>query len=114
VLLPRPADGAEHARTIRLKPGTTSTVLRGSVVRGDRDSFAFHARAGQRLTLRLTAIEHNAAFTVFNTQGTPLPGTAEGRDATRWSGRLPANGRYRIVVGGTRGNATYTLRFAVL
>jgi hypothetical protein len=109
-----PAQSAEHSHTIRLKPGTTSTVLRGSVVRGDRDCYTFRARAGQRLTLRLTAIEHNAAFTVSSPSGTPLPGTAEGRDATRWSGRLPATGLYRIRVGGTRGNASYTLRFAVL
>jgi hypothetical protein len=34
-------------------------------------------------------------------------------DATTWEGELPANGDYVIAVGGTRGNASYSLEVSV-
>jgi hypothetical protein len=40
--------------------------------------------------------------------------TASGaQETTDWKGELPRNGDYVIVVGGTRGNATYTLEVTV-
>jgi hypothetical protein len=33
----------------------------------------------------------------------------EDKDIMRWSGKLPKSGTYLIVVGGTRGNATYKM-----
>jgi hypothetical protein len=41
--------------------------------------------------------------------GKSLHGAADGEDATRWTGRLPRTGTYLIVVGGTRGNARYSM-----
>jgi hypothetical protein len=38
-----------------------------------------------------------------------LPGAGETDDAMNWSGRLTDDDEYVIVVGGTRGNASYTL-----
>ncbi len=73
------------------------------------------------MTVTIAALERNAVFQLYvpgwsaakdrggiwQFRGTALPGAGESNDATRWSGRLPANGRYLLVIGGTRGNASY-------
>lgn len=38
---------------------------------------------------------------------------ADGDDAVEWSGELPADSEYVIVVGGTRGNVSYMLTISV-
>jgi len=45
-------------------------------------------------------------------KGETLPGAGEEDDATAWNGVLPVSGKYLIVVGGTRGNATDKLKIA--
>jgi hypothetical protein len=107
-------------------PGGSGSVRTGGAVeRGGRDVYAFDARRGQWAELRVSARESNAALVVWQpgavlpatpqeeVAGQALPGTEEGRDATRWKGRLPASGRYLVVVGPTRGNASYTLQLSL-
>jgi hypothetical protein len=107
---------------IRFARGASSAAVGSAVVRGDRDLYAFKARAGQLLMLCISAVENNAAFEVYapgaqprlvddivEITGAALPGAGAGNDAMRWTGRLPVSGAYLVVVGGTRGNATYRL-----
>ena len=107
---------------IRFAPGTTSASVGNAVVRGDRDIYRVEASAGQRMAVRVSAVEDNAAFQIYlpgasyrrevdgyEFSGRTLPGAGEGADATRWSGTLPASGPYLIVVGPTARNATYRL-----
>ena len=42
-----------------------------------------------------------------------VPGAGELDDAKKFSGKVPADGEYVIVVGPTRGNATYKLSYSV-
>jgi len=102
------AQAGVHQRLRLPTSGRTSTV-RGAAVRGDRDRYAVRARAGQKLTVRITALERNAVFQITGPDGHFLPGAGEGDDAVRWQGRLRASGDYTVTVGSTRGNATYTL-----
>ena len=60
------------------------------------------------MSVNISSTENNAVFDIKAPNGRVLAN--EVRD---WSGQLPADGKYRIVVGGTRGNATYKIRFAV-
>jgi len=116
--------GAEQAHEIRFAPGSNSATVSGAVVRGTRDVYAFSARKGQMANIEVSAVESNAAMSVWrpgarlgspeeDIQGKTLPGAGEGQDAQRWSGALPETGRYLIVVGPTRGNATYKLRLRI-
>ena len=119
------AQNAPDAREIRFEPGARSTVVSGAVVRGDRDVYAFSARKGQTTEVSVKSVESNAVISVWrpgaqigaspgnDIQGTALPGAGERADATRWRGRLPETGRYLIVVGPTRGNASYELRLSI-
>jgi hypothetical protein len=106
------ADGIK--KRVRFPRGSTSTVLRGSVIRGDRDTYLLGAREGQTMTVRITSLENNAVFQIYKPGGKEtVEGAGEGEDAMEWSGELPATGDYVIVVGGTRGNATYKLEIKI-
>jgi len=83
------------------------------VIRGDLDVYELKASAGQTMEVAVTAVEKNAAIVVYAPGKKTLPGAGEGQDATAWKGTLPASGLYRIEVGGTRGNAEYTLSVAI-
>jgi hypothetical protein len=101
-------------KRVRFPRGSTSTVLKNSVIRGDIDTYLLGARKGQTMTVRITSLEDNAVFLIYKPGGKEaLEGAGEGEDATEWSGELPATGDYVIEVGGTRGNATYKLEVKI-
>jgi hypothetical protein len=112
---------------IRFDPGASSKDISGAVIRGERSLYSIGARGGQWLSVNITAAEDNAVFQIYPpgvqavhrdygveiVGSKALPGAAEGEDVKAWSGILPATGAYLIVVGPTRGNATYTLKVAI-
>lgn len=98
-------------KRVRFARGRTTVVLKKSVVRGTVDRYVLGARKGQQIIVHITSVENNAVFDIYTPQGGTLAG--EGEDSTDWSGTLPQDGDYVIEVGGTRGNATYTLKITV-
>jgi hypothetical protein len=112
------------SREVSFVKGSNSTLIAASVVRGESDQYFLPAQAGQKLEVSLSAVEKNAVFAIYQPgykagkdadgileiKGTALPGAGEGEDATAWKGVLPSSGTYLILVGGTRGNATYKLK----
>lgn len=106
------ADGVK--KKVRFARGTSSTTITGAVIRGDRDRCYVGAKKGQTMSVKITSLEKNAVFQIyFHGEEESLPGAGDGDDATKWSGELPIDNEYVIVVGGTRGNATYTLTISV-
>jgi hypothetical protein len=72
------------------------------------------AKKGQTMSARITSEEDNAVFQVYLPgEEEALPGAGDSDDAKDWSGELPKDAEYTIVVGGTRGNATYTLKVSI-
>jgi hypothetical protein len=101
-------------KKVRFPKGTSSITIRDSVVRGDRDRYYVGAKAGQRMSVKITSTEKNAVFQIyFHGEEESLPGAGDGDDATSWSGELPIDNEYVIVVGGTRGNASYALTISI-
>ncbi len=112
---------------VKFQKDSNATVIEQSVIRGESDLYYLTARAGQTLTVSLSALEKNAVFTIYrpgvtvttepdgiaDIKGKTLSGAGESDDATTWKGRLPDSGRYLLVVGGTRGNATYKLKISI-
>lgn len=85
-----------------------------SVIRGERKRHIVKAKAGQTLEVSITSDENNAVFQIYLPgEKETLPKAGEMDDATKWSGKLPADGDYVISVGTTRGNATYKLTHAL-
>ncbi len=101
-------------KKVRFAKGTSSITIREAVVRGDRDRYYVGAKAGQRMSVKITSTEKNAVFQIyFHGEEESLPGAGEEDDATNWSGQTPIDNEYVIVVGGTRGNATYALTISI-
>lgn len=105
--------GTRKVKRIQFAPGKNSATVQNAVVRGDRDVYLLGAQKGQTMTVTISAVEQNAAFDIVT------PPDAQGKrrtlkqEATTWKGILPANGDYQVVVGGTRGNATYKLTVTI-
>ena len=92
----------------------STTTVSGSVVRGERARHTVKAKAGQTLEVSVTSDEKNAVFQIYSPgEKETLPGAGETDDAMKWSGKIPADGEYVIVVGPTRGNTTYKLTYSV-
>ena len=93
---------------VKFKKGATSASYKNAVVRGQRNKYILGAKGGQLMSVSISSLENNAVFDIQAPDGRILV-----NEKRSWSGQLPADGKYRIIVGGTRGNATYTVRFAV-
>lgn len=93
---------------IRFSRGASSATVQSSIVRGDRDTFLVSATRRQTMNVTITSLEKNAVFEIQGPNGKVIK-----QEATSWSGVLPTTGDYRIIVGGTRGNASYRLRVSV-
>jgi hypothetical protein len=97
-------------KRIRFPRGTTSTTISGAVVRGKQDRYILGAREGQTMTVRIRSTEDNAVFQIYLPgEQESLEGAGEGDDAKSWSGKVPVTIDYVIVVGASRGNASYKL-----
>jgi hypothetical protein len=105
------ADGVRER--IKFARGKSSATVSGSVIRGDRDVYTIGAREDQKMTVRISSPEKNAVFQIRKTNGDFLPGAGEEDNTLEWSDALPTTGDYEIVVGGTRGNASYKLTVSI-
>jgi hypothetical protein len=94
---------------LRFDVGPMVVEVSGAVVSGQRDRYTVSLITGELLQVELTALESNGAFSIMMPDGTALPGTEEGVDIASGFWIVPADGVYAIIVGPTRGNASYTL-----
>ena len=118
---------AAVVQEVQFAKGKNSTEIKQSVNRGESDQYTLTAKAGQKMEVSITAEEKNAAVTIYQPgykagkdadgileiKGATLKGAGEGEDATSWKGALPGSGKYLILVGPTRGNATYKLKITI-
>ena len=105
------ADGV--TKRIKFARGKHSATVSNAVIRGDQDTYILGARGGQTMTARITSVENNAVFQIEGPDGEYLSGAGETDDATQVTAELPMNGDYKVIVGGTRGNATYKLTVSI-
>lgn len=83
--------------------------VEGGVLRDQRDTIYVNAVKGQTLKITITSPENNAAFDLAVPGGNYDPLAAPGKDAKSISTTAISTGVYSIIVGPTRGNATYDL-----
>lgn len=98
----------DRIERIRFARGASGATIQTSVVRGSRDTFLLAANRRQTMNVSVTSLEKNAVFDIQGPNGKLIK-----QEVTNWTGVLPATGDYRIIVGGTRGNANYRLRVSV-
>lgn len=103
-----PAEPQAGGTRIEFAAGSTSSQVQNSVVRGTRDTYLLNAAAGQTMRLSISSLENNAVFEVIGPDGAALA-----QEEEQLTLELPTSGDYQVIVGGTRGNATYTLDVAI-
>jgi len=99
---------------IRFAVGPLDVEMNGAVISGERDRYSLSMLAGEILDVQITSLEGNAVFSILDVNQVPFPGTEEGKDTIQWAVPAPVDGTYSILVGSTRGNATYTLKVKVI
>lgn len=100
---------AQQTARISFEKGARSAFVEGAAVRGEQATYLIALRAGQELEIAISSTENNAVFAVFP----PASEVPLADEVGRRKGRLEKTGDYKIVVGGTRGNATYKLNATV-
>ena len=100
-------------KRISFDAGESSATVSGGVIRGERSVYVIGAKSGQLMSVEITSLEDNAVFQIKTPGGKFLSYAGDGDDATDWNGQLPESGDYKIIVGGTRGNASYKLTVSI-
>lgn len=104
----------ENFKSIKFFPGKSSAIVKGAVIRGERDLYQLNIKANQKLTVHISSLEHNAVFQIYYAKTKEyLKMASELDDATEWKGKTTVSGDYVIVVGSTRGNASYNLQVKI-
>lgn len=94
---------------IRFATGAVSGSVDGAVIRGERDRYFFEAGDGQTATMELSSLEDNGVFDLYGPTGELLAS-----EATNVSLVLPQFGDYVLIVGGIRGNVSYTFDLEIV
>jgi hypothetical protein len=105
------ADGI--TKRVKFARGKSSAVVSGAVLRGDLDTYIVGAKSGQMMYTKITSLENNAVFSIKGPNGEYLQDVGEEDDRTDATSDLPYDGDYKIIVGGTRGNASYKLTVSI-
>jgi hypothetical protein len=99
-----------RVRRVQFARGSNSATIRDSVIRGERNVYILGARARQTIRVNISSsqAQGGALFDVVSPDGVVLE-----TGATTFEQELPASGNYRIVVGGSRGNASFSLNVSI-
>jgi hypothetical protein len=99
-------------KPLRFPPGGKSLTLTGTVTDKVRPLYAFRARKGQTISVRMTAEDDTVFFNVFD-RSEPESEGVDGDLALRmtndWSYKFTTTGNYQLVVFVAKGAAKYTL-----
>lgn len=97
-----------RTQRIRFGRGTSGATLNGGIARGETVTYLLNAKSGQTMEVTVTSPEDNAVFRIVSPRRRTLID-----ETSQWSDELPATGDYRIIVGSTRGGASYRLTVTV-
>lgn len=96
-------------RRLQFKRGTSSATVTGKVSIALPDTYLVGARAGQVMTVKLTAASKAVRFLVMS----PTTRNLVADNAREWSGTLPETGDYYIIVDADERNSTYSMTISI-
>jgi len=97
------------SRRLQFKPGTSSTTVTGKVSIALPDTYLVGARAGQVMTVKLTAPRKSVRFLLMS----PTTRNLVADNAREWTGTLPETGDYYIIVDADERNSTYSMTISI-
>ena len=96
-------------RRVQFQRGSSSAAVQGKVSIALPDTYLVGARAGQVMSVQLTAPRKAVRFLVMTSKTTDLLA-----DNTRsWTGTLPETGDYHIIVDADERPSTYTMTISI-
>jgi hypothetical protein len=97
------------SRRVQFPRGSMSTIVSGRVSPGFGDTYLIGARAGQKMSVRLTRGGKAISFLVLS------PGAKQLMidQAKTWTGELPESGDYQVLVDADERGGIYTMSIAV-
>jgi hypothetical protein len=96
-------------RRLQFKRGSSSTTVQGKVSIALPDTFLLGARAGQVMTVQLTAPRKAVSFLVMSSKTTALLAS----NTRSWTGTLPETGDYHIIVDADEKASTYSMTVTI-
>jgi hypothetical protein len=96
-------------RRVQFKRGTSETTLQGRVSIALPDTLLIGARAGQVMTVKLTAPRKEVRFLLMSPRTRDLVAD----NARQWTGTLPETGDYTIIVDADERASTYSLTISI-
>lgn len=96
-------------RRVQFKRGASSTTVQGKVSLALPDTYVVGARAGQTMTVQLTAPGKSVKFLVM----TPTTRSLAADNSRSWTGALPETGDYIILVDSDTRSATYSMTISI-
>jgi len=93
------------SRRLQFQRGTSSTTVTGKVSIALPDTYLVGARAGQVMTIKLTAPRKSVRFLLMS----PTTRNLVADNAREWTGTLPETGDYYIIVDADERNSTYSM-----
>ena len=97
------------SRRLQFKRGTSSTTVTGKVSIALPDTYLVGARAGQVMTLKLTALRKSVRFLLMS----PTTRNLVADNAREWTGTLPETGDYYIIIDADERNSTYSMTISI-
>ena len=97
------------SRRLQFKRGTSSTTVTGKVSIALPDTYLVGARAGQVMTLKLTAPRKSVRFLLMS----PTTRNLVADNAREWTGTLPEMGDYYIIIDADERNSTYSMTISI-
>ena len=95
-------------RRVQFQRGSSSATVRGKASIVLPDTYLIGARAGQVMTVRLTAREKSVRFMVMTPKTDLIADNSRG-----WSGALPETGDYTIIVDADELGGTYSMTITI-
>ena len=96
-------------RRVQFKRGSSSTTVQGKVSVGLPDTYLLGARAGQVMTIQLTAPRQKVRFMLMTSKTTEVLAD----NTTSWTGTLPETGDYHILVDADEDGRTYSMTITI-
>jgi hypothetical protein len=97
------------SRRVQFARGSSSATVRGSASLALSDTWLVGARAGQVMTVQLTAPNKSVRFFI----STPNSANILTDDTRSWTGTLPDTGDYYIIVQGGARSAPYSMTISI-
>jgi len=97
------------SRRLQFKRGTSEATVQGKVSIALPDTYLVGARAGQTMTIKLTAPRKAVRFMLMS----PSTRSLVADNARDWSGVLEETGDYTIIIDADARNSTYTMTVSI-